>query len=89
MDVRNEILLCSENYQKWKSLALSSNNSGEGRKFLEKAFFWLEIQSAFITLFAAEEARGKDPAFKKKLMIAKASLLKRLSNYAEKTLNEM
>jgi len=89
MDIRNEISLCSQNYQKWKNLALSSRSPEEGKRFLEKACFWLELHSAFITLFAAEQSKGKDPVFKNKIMVAKASLLKKLSEYAEKTLNEM
>jgi len=89
MELRDQISLCSQNYQKWKGLAFSTQNKEESRKFLDKAFFWIELQTAFIVLLAAEQTKGNDPAFKKKLMIAKASLLKRLSNYAEKILNEI
>ncbi|MEM5772614.1 MAG: hypothetical protein QXL86_00060 [Candidatus Aenigmatarchaeota archaeon] len=89
MDINEEISLCSENYEKWKALALSAQNKEESKKFLEKAFFWLELQSAFITLFAAEQAKGKDPAFKRKLLLAKTKLSKKLAEYAENVLNEI
>lgn len=89
MDIKDEISLCSENYEKWKALALSAENKEESKRFLEKAFFWLELQSAFITLFAAEQTKGKDPVFKKKLLLAKAKLSKKLAEYAESVLNEI
>jgi hypothetical protein len=89
MDIKEEISLCSQNYEKWKSLALSAQNKEESKKFLEKAFFWLELQSAFITLFAAEQSKGNDPLFKKKIMFAKARLSKKLAEYAERILNEI
>lgn len=89
MDINEEIYTCYENYQKWKSLALATTNEQESKKFMEKAFFWLELQSAFITLFAAEQIKGKDPVFKKKILLAKANLSKKLAEYAEKILNEI
>jgi hypothetical protein len=89
MDIKEEISLCSQNYEKWKALALSSQDKEESKRFLEKAFFWLELQSAFITLFAAEQSKGNDPFFKRKIMLAKARLSKKLAEYAEKVLNEV
>jgi hypothetical protein len=89
MEIIDQISLCSQNYQKWKDLALFSQDREKSRQYLEKAFFWLELRSAFITLFAAEQAKGKDPVFKNKILMAKASLLRKLTEYAEKTLNEL
>jgi hypothetical protein len=89
MDIKEEISLCSQNYERWKALALSAQNREESKRFLEKAFFWLELQSAFITLFAAEQSKGNDPLFKKKIMLAKAMLSKKLVEYAEKILSEI
>ncbi|MEM5866392.1 MAG: hypothetical protein QXG39_00530 [Candidatus Aenigmatarchaeota archaeon] len=87
--MNEEISMCYENYQKWKRLALTTTSQQESKKFMEKAFFWLELQTAFITLFAAEQMRGKDPLFKRKILLAKANLSKKLAEYAEKILNEM
>ncbi|MEM5829607.1 MAG: hypothetical protein QW040_02815 [Candidatus Aenigmatarchaeota archaeon] len=89
MDFKEEISMCVENYEKWKALALSTPKKDESKKFLEKAFFWLELHSAFITLFAAEQIKGGDPLFKRKLLLAKARLSKKLVEYAEKVLNEI
>jgi hypothetical protein len=89
MKIENQIKLCSENYQKWKSLALSAHSIEQAKKFLEKAFFWLELQTAFITLFSIEQARGSDPEVKQKLITAKANLSKKLTDYAQKILDEI
>jgi hypothetical protein len=89
MEIEDQISLCSQYYQRWKSLALSSRNLNDAKRFLEKAFFWLELQSAFITLFAAEQSKGKDPNFKKKILLAKVKLSKKLAEYAENVLNEI
>jgi len=89
MDLDNQIEICSYHYQKWKELAFSSDNLSESRKCLRKAFFWLELQTAFITLFAVERLKGHDPEFKTKLISAKANLSKKLVEYAKEILNEL
>ncbi|MBI2027847.1 MAG: hypothetical protein HYS98_08640, partial [Deltaproteobacteria bacterium] len=71
--------------KKWKQIALSSND----RKAMARAFFWSELQAAFIMLFSIEQIRGKDPEMKKRLIIAKANLSKRLADYSEAILNEL
>lgn len=89
MPLQEQMSLCSQHYQKWKSLALSTNNLEESRKCLEKAFFWLELQSAFIALFAIEKTGGNDPKTELKLITAKASLSKRLAEYAKEIIDEL
>lgn len=89
MKFEHQLKLCSENYQKWKSLALSANSIEQAKKFLEKAFFWLELQAAFITLFSIEQAKGNDPEIKKKLITAKSNLSKKLTEYAKSVLDEI
>jgi hypothetical protein len=89
MHIKDQISLCSYHYQKWKNLALSTFDTKEAGRYMKKAFFWLELQSAFITLFAVEQTRGKDPKVKRKLIVAKANLSKRLADYASEILNEL
>jgi len=89
MDVKSQASTCSEHYNKWKSLALSSRTPEDSRKCLEKAFFWLELQTAFLVLFALEKTRGSDSNAKEKIMLAKARLCKKLAEYAKQTLNEI
>lgn len=89
MSINSQIALCSHHYQKWKSLALNTQNIIESRKALERAFFWLELQTAFITLHAVEQMRGRDPNVKHRLIVAKANLSKKLADYADEILNEI
>lgn len=89
MKLEHQIELCSQNYQKWKSIALSSNSLEQAKKFLEKAFFWLELQTAFITLFSIEQAKGNDPEIKQKLITAKSNLSRKLTDYAKSVLDEI
>jgi hypothetical protein len=56
---------------------------------MEKAFFWLELQAAFLVLFAVEQAKGKDKQIKRKILMAKANLSRRLADYAKQTLDEI
>jgi hypothetical protein len=89
MNLQNQITTCSYHYQKWKNLALSAVNSKEANACMKKAFFWLELQSAFLALFAVEQTKGGDPKIKRQLVIAKTNLSKRLADYASEILNEL
>lgn len=80
--------LCAYYYNKWKNLAISSKNFEEAKKFMKKAFFWLEIQLAYLALWSIENLRGKDPKVREKLIIAKANLAKKLADYAEEILKD-
>jgi len=89
MNLQNQIATCSYHYQKWKNLALATVDAKEANRCMKKAFFWLELQSAFITLFAVEQTKGKDTRVKRQLLIAKTNLSKRLADYASEILNEL
>lgn len=89
MNLQNQIATCSYHYQKWKNLALATVDPKEANRCMKKAFFWLELQSAFITLFAVEQTKGKDTKVKRQLLIAKTNLSKRLADYASEILNEL
>ena len=84
MTIQSQIALCSEHYQRWKDIALTRGDM----KAMEKAFFWLELQTAFIALHALEQSRN-DIKTKRKLIIAKTNLSKKLAEYANETLNEI
>jgi len=89
MSIETQITLCSQHYQKWKNQALFTNDIYDARKAIERAFFWLELQSAFIVLHAAEQAKGNDKEMKLKLIHAKTNLSKRLADYAKEILDEI
>lgn len=87
--LEQDIQLCSSNYQKWKNLALNTNNLEDARKAVQKALFWIELHSAYITLWSIEQARGENPEMKNKIILAKIQICKRLVDYAEVLLNEI
>ena len=89
MSFEDQLEICSFHYNKWKNAALAASDKEEVRKNLEKAFFWLELQTAFIALNSVEKYQAKDPKVKNKLLIAKTNLSKKLTNYANEILNEI
>jgi len=88
IDIKHQLAICKENYLRWKNKALHSTGK-EAKKAFEKAFFWLEVQTAFIILHSIEQTHPKDPETIKHLIKAKARLSKRLAEYAENTLREL
>jgi len=87
--LQREIQLCSANYRKWKEIALNSKDMGEVKRAMEKAFFWLELQAAYIALWAVEQVRGSEPGFEEKLFLAKLNLCKKLTEHAKKVIDEL
>jgi len=84
MSIETQIALCSEHYKRWKDTALTRGDM----KAMERAFFWLELQTAFIALHALEQSRN-DIKTKRKLIIAKTNLSRKLAEYANETLKEL
>ena len=89
MSITNQLETCSEQYIKWKRLAFEAQTISDVKECLSKALFWLEMQTAFVTLWSVENIHGKDPSAKRGLIIAKTNLSKRLADYAQKTLEEL
>lgn len=89
MSIERQIAMCSEHYKRWKGIALTSEGE-KARKAMERAFFWIELQTAFIALHAIEQKVSHTNMWaKRKLIIAKTNLTKKLAEYADKTLNEI
>lgn len=89
MNVEDEMELCSQHYKKWKSMALSANNPEEAKKYLDRAFFWLELQTAYIVLFSLEQLKSRDKSVNKRIIEAKAHLTKKLADYADEVMKEL
>lgn len=89
MSIETQMATCSEQYSKWKKMALDGQTLPEVKECLGKALFWLELQTAFVALWNIEQTREQDPAVKRQLIIAKANLSRRLADYAQKTLEEI
>lgn len=89
MSIGNQVELCSQHFNKWRDVALTTFDKALEKKAIERAFFWLELQAAFVVLWAIEQTKGKDPQTKMKLIAAKANLSKKLADYAKEILNEL
>lgn len=88
-NLESQLELCAYHYKKWKQKALEAKDLPEGKKALERAFFWLELHSAFVALHAVEQTKGKDPKVRNKVLIAKTNLTKKLADYANEVLDEL
>jgi hypothetical protein len=86
MDLKQQLEICYRNYKKWKELALSLNGI-ESQKAMERAFFWLEMHSAFFAIGTIEKVRKMSKEDVWRLIQLKSKLVERLSEYA-KTLIE-
>jgi hypothetical protein len=80
-----KLQICSENFRKWKTIALTTNNLRTAQKAFKRAFFWLELFAAFSILRILEE-NGKN---KDLIAQAKLKICERLLNYADHLLNEL
>jgi len=87
--ISRQLDLCSNQYRRWKLLALDARELPEVKKCLGKALFWMELQSAFLALWSVEQVRGREPGVRDKLIVARANLSKRLADYAKQTLDEI
>jgi hypothetical protein len=89
MTIEKQIQTCSDQYKRWKELALGADSIAEVKRCLEKALFWMELQTAFVALWSVETSSGSDPSVRRRLVVAKSNLSKKLADYAEQTLKEM
>jgi hypothetical protein len=86
MNIKQQLEICYRNYKKWKELAFSLSGK-ESQKAMERAFFWLEMHSAFFAVGTLEKSRKMDKEDLLKLIQLKSKLIERLAEYA-KTLVE-
>lgn len=89
MSIETQIATCTEHYKMWKDKALFTNDIYEARKAIERAFFWLELRSAFLFLLAVEKTKGNDREVKSKLLTAKVNLSRKLTEYLKQIINEL
>lgn len=88
MTVDTQIATCTEHYQMWKDKALFTNDIYFAKKAIERAFFWMELRSAFMFLYMIEQTKN-DSETKQKLIKAKLNLSKKLSEYLRERLKEI
>lgn len=89
MSIETQIATCTEHYQMWKDKALFTNDIYEAKKAVERAFFWMELRSAFLFLLAVEKTKGNDSETRNKLIRAKINLSKKLTEHLREMINEI
>ncbi|MFH1623425.1 MAG: hypothetical protein ABIA12_02850 [Candidatus Aenigmatarchaeota archaeon] len=89
MPIHEQIATCAGQYSRWKRLALDAQTLPAMKECLNKALFWMELQSSFVALWGVERTMGNDPSVKRKLILAKTNLSRKLADYAQKTLDEL
>jgi len=87
MNLKQQLEICYRNYKKWKELAFSLNGI-ESQKAMERAFFWLEIHSAFFAVGALEKIRNLSKDDVIKLIQLKSKLIERLAEYAKTLIDD-
>ena len=89
MQPRDIIKTCTTHYQTWKDEALRAQTREEMKRFLDKAFFWLELQSNLLILWTIENTMGNDPNVKKKVEKAQMNVNKKITEYASEVLKDL
>ena len=89
MQPRDIIKTCTTHYKTWKDEALRAQTRVEMKRFLEKAFFWLELQSNLLILWTIENTMGDDPSIKKKVEKAQMNVNKKITKYASEVLKDL
>ena len=89
MEPREIIKTCSTHYFTWKNEALKAEKPEEIKKFLNKAFFWLELQNNMLIVWTIENTMGKDPTIKQKVERAQLNINKKITDYANQVLNDL
>lgn len=89
MQPREIIKTCSKHYQTWKDEALNAETPEEMKRFLKKAFFWLELQNNLLILWTIKQTMGNDPRVKEKVENAELHINKKIAEYASEVLKEL
>jgi len=89
MEPREIINTCSTHYKTWKDEALRAERPEEIKKFLNKAFFWLELQNNLLILWTVENTMGNDPNIKEKVEKAQLNVNKKIADYASQVLKDL
>ncbi len=89
LEPREIIDTCSQHYFNWKEEALSAKDPEKAKKYMEKAFFWLELQNNLLILWTIDKSMGNDPIVKEKIELARANINKKIMDYASSILDDI
>ena len=89
MQPREIIKTCSTHYQTWKAEALRAQTREEMIRFLDKAFFWLELQNNLLMLWTIQNTMGTNPNVKAKIDKAQMNINKKIVDYTSQILKDL
>lgn len=89
LEPREIIETCSYHYLTWKNEALNSKDPVKAKKYMEKAFFWLELQTNLLILWTIERTMGNDPFVKQKIEEAQVNINKKIVDYASSIIEDV
>jgi len=88
LEPREIVKTCTPHYQTWKKEALEAKDPREIKRFLEKAFFWSELQSNLIVLWTIEQTMGNDQEVLEKVEKAQLNINKKIMDYANTVIKD-
>jgi len=88
LEPREIIKTCTPHYQTWKDEALNAKDSEKIKRFLEKAFFWSELQSNLLVLWTIKQTMGSDEEISRKVEDAEININKKIIEYASTVLKD-
>jgi len=89
LEPREIIDTCSQHYYTWKEEALKAKDPEKAKKYMEKAFFWLELQNNLIILWTIEKTMGSDTHVKEKIEQAQMNINKKIVEYASSIIKDL
>lgn len=81
--------MCSKHYNEWKKEALNSRTKEEMMKYLNKSFFWLELQSNLLVLWTIRNTFKDDQKIQEKAELAESNINKKIMDYIETVVSDM
>jgi hypothetical protein len=86
----NEIVeMCSKHYNDWKDHCLKADTMEEMVKYFNKSFFWLELQSNLLVLWAIENSFSEDAKIQEKVMAAETNINKKIMDYIDSVFKDL
>lgn len=87
MDLQKQISMCARHHAKWRRAASFARDTAQRKKYLERAVFWMEMQTDLVSVWS-EEKKDPTPNTRRKLMETKSSISSRLASYGRNLADE-
>lgn len=87
-DLQRHISMCTRHHAKWKRMVSFARTEGEREKYLERARFWLDMQSTLVSLWSMEQ-RANGSEARNRLADAKSRILTKMTGYGRELSGEI